>query len=138
MRYSIIFLFLIACSPASRLNRLIKNHPELTKIDTITIKDSTFLKGSFMDSSFVFTGDTLKLDNGRQIINYYYNNTTHKNYISAKVKDTTLNKTIPVPVNKIIYQESKTDWIWIVGTIGGIAWTLLLLFLLIRKERPRY
>ena len=36
----IIFLLVLACSPQKRLDRLIKNHPELLAKDTVKITDT--------------------------------------------------------------------------------------------------
>jgi hypothetical protein len=38
--YISLIALLFSCSPQKRLNRLVKKHPELVKIDTITVRDT--------------------------------------------------------------------------------------------------
>jgi len=43
---------LFSCSPQKRLHRLVKKHPELTRVDTIKIQDTIIVPGIKTDTVF--------------------------------------------------------------------------------------
>lgn len=98
----IVVLLLGSCTPEMRLAHILKRHPELLKKDTLLYYDTTIVKGLHTDSNFYFTGDTVRIHKDRQEIKYYYNTTTHKNYISGDVKADTITKIEKIPYEKTI------------------------------------
>jgi hypothetical protein len=101
----ISIIFLCSCSAEKRLARLIKNNPELLVKDTITIYDTTIVKGSMVDSLFVFSSDTIVLSDSNQIIKYYYNTLTKNHYIKGEVREREIVKEINVPYDKIVPKD---------------------------------
>jgi hypothetical protein len=88
MKYIILILaiFTIACSPQTRLDRLLKHHPELIKTDSISKIDTTQTKDS-----------VTKLDSA--VINSS-SGTIHVNLADKDVKFTTTDKTVHIDVKK--------------------------------------
>jgi hypothetical protein len=136
MRYVIfIILALIAfsCSPERRLARLVKKHPHLLVKDTLTIQDTTIVKGTKLDSNFYFQGDTVYILDSILTIKYFYNKETQKHFIEGQVKPDTIYKTIRVPYDKIIvkpltwWQENK-DWIILVAFCLFVATSVCKIF----------
>lgn len=67
----IVFLscFIISCSPAKRLARLVKNNPELVTTDTVYKIDTTITQGLQDSAYFNFGGnDTLHFENSRMAL----------------------------------------------------------------------
>jgi hypothetical protein len=114
-----IFLCLFGCSPERRMSRLVKKHPELLTKDTLRITDTLITKGTLIDSTFYFTGDTIYIHDSILTIKYFYNNETQKHYIEGKVKPDTIIKEIKIPYDRVVvknlnwWQENK-DWIILV------------------------
>lgn len=56
---SLILLLIVSCTAQQRLNRLLRNHPELLKNDTIRIVDTLVREESLHDTVFSVKFDTL-------------------------------------------------------------------------------
>lgn len=68
MRLYILLLvaLLASCSAEKRLNRLLKNNPEFTRQDTITVRDTVYFDRVEAHTVEVLVpGDTMYLDTGR-------------------------------------------------------------------------
>jgi hypothetical protein len=95
--------FMFGCKTSDqKLAKLIEKHPELLHKDTITVYDTTFVKGSTVDSIFTFTRDTVIVSDSIQAIKYFYNYETKHHYIKGEVKDRIVTKEIKVPYDRII------------------------------------
>ena len=103
-----ILVSLLSCSPERRMARIIKKNPHLAIKDTLTVSDTTFIKGSSVDSLFVFNNDTITVSDSNQTIKYFYNTVTHKHYIKGDVRDREVIKEIKVPYEKYIIP--KKNW----------------------------
>ncbi len=126
----LIILSVAACSPQKRLNRIVRNHPELLQKDTITIVDTIY--GWEYDTIVKFgTNDTviIKKENTTVTIYKYFN--TDSIYVG--VETDTIFKEIKVPVEKIVV-EKKNDWEQILIFIGAILILLIILALVLRKK----
>jgi len=121
-----IVLFLFSCSPEKRLARMIKKYPQLITKDTLYYKDTIYIKGSQVDSVFLFNGDTVVIRDSAMIIKYYYNTLTRENYIKGEVIADTIYREKKIPYEKVILKQSDIPrWIKIVLAI--IAAMLLLI-----------
>lgn len=130
MKYLVIILLLLSCTPEQRLSRLLKRYPRL-KNDTLNINDTIITKSSHTDSTFVFNGDTVRIYNDRQEIKYYYNTTNNKSYISSTVKPDTIVKELKVPYERIEVKELE----WYEKPYITIVLILLLFLFFIFKNR---
>jgi len=90
--FVILIALLFSCSPQKRLNRLIKKHPELVKIDTIvvrdTIRDTINVTTELVKIDTIFSlnkiHDTITITKDNLTIRYYHD-TVHDNvYISGE------------------------------------------------------
>lgn len=133
----ISIIFLISCSAEKRIARIIKKHPELLVKDTITIMDTTIVKGSTVDSLFVFNSDTIVISDSNQVIKYFYNTITKNHYIKGEVKEREVIKPIKVPYDKLVLKDltfiqQYSEWIIILLLIG-----ICILLLLKNKQTWR-
>lgn len=126
----LIVLSIAACSPQKRLNRIIRNHPELSKFDTMVIYDTTF---GWKYDTITKLGDKdtviVKKENTTVTIYKYFN--TDSIYVG--VETDTIFKKIYVPVEKIVVEE-KNDWQQILIFIGAILILLIILAMVLRKK----
>jgi len=58
---AIALLFICNCTPQKRLNRLVKNHPELVKTDTVYSSRTFTVPGRSIDTSFAQNTDVTEL-----------------------------------------------------------------------------
>lgn len=114
--WCLIMILLCSCSPERRIARIVKRHPELLVKDTLTLRDTLFRPGSVRDSSFIFTGDTVYIRDGKQEIKYFYNTTNQHHYIKGEVKPDTIFYEKKIPYEKIVVSESR---FW-----SGFGWGL--------------
>ncbi len=87
----LLFLFLASCTPQKRLDRLIKNHPELSKEDTVYTTRGIDIPGFHLDTTFEASTDVSGL---YSIIDHYKDcidslnrtrlTTEIKNYITTR------------------------------------------------------
>lgn len=133
--FVILLAFLFSCSPQKRLNRLIKKHPELVKVDTIvvrdTIRDTINVTTELVKIDTIFSlkeiHDTITITKDNLTIRYYHD-TIHDNvYISGEC-DTIW---IEVPFEKIVEYKVPCDNVVVEENIQWWYWLLLLLLFLI-------
>ena len=116
MKYLIIVIFILACSPQKRLNRLIDKHPELSTLDTIrdtvmvivpkTITD-TFISLDSLRDTVIITKDRLTI---KTVIK------DNKIYIEGECDTDTIYQPFETIVEKVIYKtptwwEANRAWI---------------------------
>jgi hypothetical protein len=124
-----IILILVSCSPQKKLNRLIKKHPELIKVDTLhvhdtlitesVVKDTVLNWNTLHDTAFIYK-DKLKIKIVRM---------NDSIFVQGECASDTIYRTIEVPFNYVQpIQKDKSNnsrfWIFILILIGII----LLLF----------
>jgi hypothetical protein len=134
---------LFSCSPQKRLQRLIKNNPELITQDTLQVKiqDTIIIERYIHDTiSQFFYNDTIKIiDNSKVVVRYYVDSVTKIIYADAEVKQDTIfyETEVPVIVEKVVIKE-LTLWekhsIWIIPVI--ILMLIAIIFQLIKKFLP--
>jgi hypothetical protein len=120
---------LVACSPSKRLARLVKKHPELVKVDTLRVHDTTITEHVRKDTVLNWNTlyDTAYIVKDKLSIRVVRVNDSI--YIRGECLPDTIYKTIEVPYNYVQpISRSKSPsyklWIFILFLIGII----LLLF----------
>jgi hypothetical protein len=128
----IISLLLFSCSPEKRLARIIHNHPELAKKDTIWKKDTIYTKSVEKDTAFYYNApDTVFINEGKMHVKYYFNKDSTV-YIKGKCDADTVVKMYPQYINNIT--TKPLGWVarfklWIVN---NILWILLIGYIIYR------
>lgn len=128
-----IGILLNACSAEKKLARLIKNHPELTRIDTLTVKDTTIIASIKTDTLFKHTAskDTAYIYKDRLKIKYVNDGDTV--FISGECEGDTIYKEILVPVTKVVNVESDCNTWYLKAIIAGLS--LLVAYLVFQAIR---
>lgn len=103
--YFVLLVIFISCSPQKRLERIISKHPELTKKETIIIKDTFITKSIEIDTMFFNNTDTFTITKDNIIIKYSKIHDTVK--ITMNKPPDTIIKRVPITVEKVIYNNSK-------------------------------
>ena len=127
----IVISLAFGCSPQKRLQRLVKNNPELLKLDTIVIRDTVVVEDYRGDTTTIikFHDSTTVVNNEKIFLKYFYDTLTreiHHEYIC--LGDTIIQEKI-IPYETIVIQE--LTWWQKYGNliIAGIILLLVLLFL---------
>ena len=132
----LLIFSLYSCSPANRIRRILKNHPELIQRDTIFRNDTTVVNGVSHDTIFKtgITSDTIIIRDKQLTIKYFNDGKT--TYIKGKCDTITIIKKVPFIVNKLQIIE-LTKWqkvkIWLVDNIAWIILILMFIFWLAGK-----
>lgn len=139
MRCAILLSILFAaCSPAKRMQRLLENHPELSRVDTVAIHDTVVVPGDTTWHSAVLR-DTLRIETERQVVRIVRvptgspcDTVSIALDLLAVIKADTIYRTIEVPVDRIVpCPEGSTvaSW-WRSAAIicGVLVMALLMLF----------
>ena len=107
----IIIILLISCTPQKRLNRLVRNHPYLSKIDTIKIVDTIVVPNYEYDTIETVTyHDTTVIVNNEKIeARYYYDTLRKEIWHEITCKNDTIIKDRLIPYEKVTVQE-LTFW----------------------------
>jgi hypothetical protein len=145
--YISLIALLFSCSPQKRLNRLVKKHPELVKIDTITvrdtIRDTINVTTELVKVDTIFSlneiHDTITITKDNLTIRYYHDTVHDSIYISGKCD--TIWVEVPyekiveykVPCDKVIVKKGIDWWYWILLIIPILGF-LYVLRELIRKR----
>lgn len=132
----VAFFLATCCTPQKRLNSLVKNHPELVKVDTLRITDTTFLNGSYADtvvSLLASRTDTIVLTHNNIITKVF----THRDsiFISQTENPDTIIKTIAIPHQFVQPVTKPSWWSWFNWERACIAFLLLLLLMLKLSKR---
>ena len=107
----IIIILLISCTPQKRLNRLVRNYPYLSKIDTIKIVDTIVVPNYEYDTIETVTyHDTTIIGNNEKIeARYYYDTLRKEIWHEITCKNDTIIKDRLIPYEKVTVQE-LTFW----------------------------
>jgi len=99
----LIVILLFSCSPQKRLNRLLKNHPELLT----SKKDTIYIEQVETDTVFYYNQkDTVVIKEGKLTMKYFYNEKDSTIFLKGKCDADTIIREIQIP--KFI--EYKTKW----------------------------
>lgn len=129
----LLSLSLFCCTPQKRLNRLVKNHPELVQHDTIFKMDTTVVNGVMHDTIFKtqITKDTVTIIDKQLTIKYFNDGKT--TYIKGVCDTVWAVKEVPVMVNNTNAIISNETWYEKLMKYLNLIILALLLLLLFRK-----
>lgn len=138
-----IAALLVACSPERRLQKLLRDNPELSRVDTITVTDTVFVPGDTMWRS-VLLRDTVTIENERQVVKVQRIRTGSPCDtaaialdIEARVKPDTVYSTVTVEVDRVVPCPPPThNWWRTIALVMGVL--CLALFLLYRYPPNRH
>jgi hypothetical protein len=120
---------LVACSPSRKLSRLIRKHPELVKVDTLTVHDTTITEHVRKDTVLNWNTlyDTAYIYKDKLSIRVVRVNDSI--FIRGACASDTIYKTIEVPYNFVqpINKSKGFDW-KLIMYIAGILAIIYLLF----------
>ena len=104
-------ILLIGCSPQKRLNRLVRNHPHLSKIDTIKIIDTIIVPNYSYDTieTVTYHDTTIIVNNDRIEARYYFDTLRQEIWHEVTCKNDTIIENRYIPFETITIQE-QTFW----------------------------
>lgn len=107
----LLVLCLIGCSPQKRLNRLIKNNPELAVQDTLTFTDTVYTETVRKDTVFsvdhFFSSDTLLIE--KETVRVKIHTVRDSVFVRAECLPDTIIREISIPYEK--YDVQTANWI---------------------------
>ena len=114
---------LISCSPSKRINRIVKNHPELLVKDTIIVLDTVIIESYHFDTTTKFVEHkTIEVINNEKVrLQYHYDTITNNIRHFVECKGDTIVKRIKVPY-EVIQPVVKTK---------GFNKVILILFIIL-------
>jgi hypothetical protein len=131
MRYILIALLIVSCSPKARFTRLIEKHPELLTVDTIVVRDTITLYVPEVHTDTVVTlkelTDTITLTKDRVTVKAWYVPKEKKVYIQGKCDPIYVTKIVErkVPVK---YYEKYPLWKKLVNNLLAILIIFAILY----------
>lgn len=139
MRYLFLMLSIlfIACTPQQRLNRLVKNHPELIKIDSITVHDTIIDPGFALDSIFpLIYNDTVFITKYKTDIKLVRGKGDTVRLYIKQPPDTIVRVTVKEVPKIVIQKDSWLTWVkdhkgWLIA-IGIIIGILILIRFIVK------
>lgn len=131
MRYILIALLIVSCSPKARFTRLIEKHPELLTVDTLVVRDTITLYVPEVHTDTVVTlkelTDTITLTKDRVTVKAWYVPKEKKVYIQGKCDPIYVTKIVErkVPVK---YYEKYPLWKKLVNNLLAILIIFAILY----------
>lgn len=116
MRHIILILFLAACTPQKRLDRLIRRHPELVRVDSVKIVDAVITREVSIDTMRVMnTHDTFIVNRDRLTVQVIRHQDSI--YVFGRCASDTIIIERNVPV-KVVEANSDEGWLkWVVPVL---------------------
>ena len=136
MKYAIsiiTFLLVFGCSPQKKLQRLIKKHPELIKLDTIIVRDTIIIEDFVVDTitKMEYHDSTVVIDNSKVYLKYFYDTITREIHHEVECLGQEIITEKIVPIEKVVIQE--LTWWQKYGSIVLIISFLILFLLLVKR-----
>jgi hypothetical protein len=136
MKYAIsiiTFLLVFGCSPQKKLQRLIKKHPELIKLDTIIVRDTIIIEDFVVDTitKMEYHDSTVVIDNSKVYLKYFYDTITREIHHEVECLGQEIITEKIVPIEKVVIQE--LTWWQKYGSLVLIIRFLILFLLLVKK-----
>lgn len=133
-----IAALLVGCSPERRLQKLLRDNPELSRVDTITVTDTVFVPGDTLWRS-VLLRDTVTIESERQVVKVQRIRTGSPCDtaaialdIEARVKPDTVYSTVTVEVPRVVPCPPDTKvhkwWRTAALVLGVFSLALFLLY----------
>jgi hypothetical protein len=113
MRYLILLLFLASCTPQKRLERLIRNHPELVRVDSVKIIDTVITKSVSVDTMQVMnTYDTFIVNRDRLTVQVIRHQDSIYVYGKCAGDTVVLERKVPVRIIEVKESTSVPWWVY--------------------------
>ena len=114
----LILIFTItSCSPQKRLQRLVKNNPELIRVDTIHFRDTINVVTNEVYKDTLLTlksisKDTLIITKENLRIKTFYNYHTDSIFISGECQSDTVfvPYEVAIPVKSVVVEQAGFNW----------------------------
>ena len=132
--------FVNGCSPQRKLQRLVKRHPELMRVDTVRIMDTVRIPSVRVDTLWSvrefheLLHDTIVLTNERLRVEIWRHDSTI--FMNSECADTTIIRELQIPVDRVIIEKRQGAPTWLLWLVIGIA-AALLTVLLLNQSRLR-
>jgi len=132
IKISLVLVLLISCTPQRRLERLLRKHPELTSIDSITIHDTIRVIVPEVHLDTVVTlqqlYDTVYLEQEQLKVKVWMDR-YHKVYIQGKCDTVYIDKIVTRKIPIRIYEKTPIwkkiiNWIFAILLIITVVYTL--------------
>lgn len=95
------FAVLTSCTPEKRLARLVKNHPELAKVDTVWAEVKYLVPEIHAETSFVWSRDTVILEKDRLRVEFFTDTITKRIYLRGQCKADTVVQIVPKYISTV-------------------------------------
>ena len=113
MRYLILLLFLSSCTPQKRLERLIRKHPELVRVDSVKIIDTVITKSVSVDTMQVMnTYDTFIVNRDRLTVQVIRHQDSIYVYGKCAGDTVVLERKVPVRIIEVKESTSVPWWVY--------------------------
>jgi hypothetical protein len=138
MRYILIALLIVSCSPKARFTRLIEKHPELLTVDTLVVRDTITLYVPEVHTDTVVTlkelTDTITLTKDRVTVKAWYVPKEKKVYIQGKCDPVYVTKIVErkVPVK---YYEKYPWWKKLLNNLLAIFIIFVIVYTLYKLSK---
>ena len=128
----VLITLIISCTPQRRLERLLRKHPELTSIDSITIHDTIRVTVPEVHLDTVVTlqqlYDTVYLEQEQLKVKVWMDR-YHKVYIQGKCDTVYINKIVTRKIPIRIYEKTPLwkkiiNWIFVFLLIITVIYTI--------------
>lgn len=116
MRHIILILFLAACTPQKRLDRLIRRHPELVRVDSVKIVDAVITREVSIDTMRVMnTHDTFIVNRDRLTVQVIRHQDSIYVFGRCAADTIIIERNVPV---KVVEANSDEGWLkWVVPVL---------------------
>jgi len=137
VKYLLIILLFVSCSPQNRLNRKVKRVDNFAKKhgliikDTIRVVDTVIVDNYIHDttSSIIYHDSVTVVNNEKVVLRYFYDTLRQEIYHEVECKGDTLIREVVVPVDKWKVIDKDNRYIIIV-----IVLLAALFFVVLRKN----
>lgn len=112
MRYLVILLLLASCTPQKRLDRLIRRHPELVRVDSVKIVDTVITQEVSVDTMRVMnTYDTFIVNRDRLTVQVIRHQDSIYVFGKCAADTVVIERNVPVRVVEASTDEGVLKWV---------------------------
>lgn len=112
MRYLVLLLLLASCTPQKRLDRLIRRHPELVRVDSVKIVDTVITRDVSVDTMRVMnTHDTFIVNRDRLTVQVIRHQDSIYVFGKCAADTVVIERNVPVRVVEASTDEGVLKWL---------------------------
>ena len=112
MRYLVLILLLSSCTPQKRLDRLIRRHPELVRVDSVKIVDTVITRDVSIDTMRVMnTHDTFIVNRDRLTVQVIRHQDSIYVFGKCAADTVVIQRNVPVKVVESRSDEGVLKWV---------------------------